>query len=66
MSKKLFCESCRKYLGEIRDAKLHKDIKYLCKSCNTQRESLELMYKDQEDTSYTDIFDIMFNNKGGL
>lgn len=31
------CKVCGKYLGEIRDAKLHKKIVYLCDGCDTKR-----------------------------
>lgn len=37
--KKIFCNKCNKYLGVIRDGKLHKDIVYLCKKCNEPNET---------------------------
>ena len=30
---KVYCYLCHLYLGEIRDAKLKKEISYLCKDC---------------------------------
>ena len=33
MSKIARCCVCDKLLGEIRDARLHKDIDYICKTC---------------------------------
>ena len=57
------CKKCKRYLGEIRDARLHKDIVYLCKKCNTQREALELNYSNTPHESPMDqLFDI-FNMK---
>ena len=54
---KVYCRGCSTYLGNI-EGSIHKDIVYLCKSCNTQREALELMYKDKpKDKSFNDIFD---------
>ena len=34
MSKTIKCSICGAYLGEIRDAKLAKEIAFLCKKCN--------------------------------
>lgn len=31
--KKLHCNNCHKYLGEIRDATLRKGIVYTCEDC---------------------------------
>jgi hypothetical protein len=35
--KVIFCGICKKYLGEIRDAKLRKGIAFLCAECETKR-----------------------------
>ena len=43
--KKIYCTECNSYLGIIRDAKLRKDIKFLCKNCETKRIALELQRK---------------------
>lgn len=37
--RKIFCTGCDKYLGEIRDAKLLKDIKFLCPKCDDRRKT---------------------------
>lgn len=34
LARKITCNNCQKYLGEIRDARLLKSIVYLCASCN--------------------------------
>lgn len=33
----IYCEKCKKYVGEIRDARLLKGIVFLCKDCNSKR-----------------------------
>ena len=33
MSKKISCTYCNKFLGQIRDAKLRKNIYHICKEC---------------------------------
>jgi len=37
--RKIFCTECDKYLGEIRDAKLLKGIKFLCPKCDYSRKA---------------------------
>ncbi len=32
-SRQIFCFNCRTYLGEIRDARLRKDINHACADC---------------------------------
>jgi len=34
--KEIRCCVCQKYLGVIRDAKLHKDIDFICKECKNK------------------------------
>lgn len=34
---KISCVECKKYLGEIRDVKLRKNIVHLCRDCNIKR-----------------------------
>ena len=36
-AKLIYCEDCRKYLGEIREATLRTGIIYLCAPCNKKR-----------------------------
>lgn len=52
--KKIYCAGCATYLGIIRDAKLRKDIKFLCKNCETKRISLEM----QRKTGASDMGDL--------
>lgn len=42
---RLFCERCRAYQGEIRDATLRKDLVFLCGACDTKRKAVELSAK---------------------
>jgi hypothetical protein len=43
--RKIYCAGCYKYLGIIRSASLRKDIKFLCKNCETKRVALEMQRK---------------------
>lgn len=64
MSIQVKCKKCSVFLGEIRDAKLHKDIIYLCKNCNTQREALELRYRNKDtEGSFGGMFGDIFGGK---
>lgn len=54
--RKIFCVKCNKYLGEIRDARLLKEIKFLCPKCDTKRMSSELYQKMNKQTSFGSIF----------
>ncbi|MEA1980838.1 MAG: hypothetical protein U9N54_07690 [candidate division Zixibacteria bacterium] len=36
-SKKIYCSACQLYLGEIKLAKLRKNISYLCEQCESDR-----------------------------
>jgi len=42
MSWYIRCKGCNKYLGEIRDATLRKEITYLCISCERKRLASDL------------------------
>ena len=33
MTRHLYCQDCRKYMGEIRDASLRKGLVVLCQAC---------------------------------
>lgn len=35
---KIHCMKCERYCGEIRDAKLIKGLKFMCKSCDSVRD----------------------------
>lgn len=56
MSRKIHCSRCKKYVGEIRDAKLIKDLSHTCKSCQQDLVALELAYKYQQDKKGEDLF----------
>lgn len=59
---KIVCKKCSRYLGEIRDATLHKQIVYLCDKCETQRVSLEMRYNSSSTSDYSKkAFDDLFN-----
>lgn len=63
MSKVINCHYCNKYLGEIRDAKLHKYIVYLCGECQDKLDSLSwLMMDKMMNNDKLDEFDWMKNN----
>lgn len=46
MSKEISCSGCDRYLGVIRDAKLMKDISFLCRECEIKRSALEMKRAD--------------------
>jgi len=60
MTKKIFCKGCPKYLGEIRDATLHRKIVFLCENCETKRLASDLAGKT-EPNPLRDLF-----GKGGI
>jgi predicted SprT family Zn-dependent metalloprotease len=39
---KIYCAKCRKYLGEIRDAKLRKGTAYLCAECERDLKKVDM------------------------
>ena len=45
MSKTIKCSLCGAYLGEIRDAKLAKEMAFLCKKCNSK-----ILHKENSNT----------------
>lgn len=55
---KIYCKSCMKYLGNI-EGSIHKEIVYLCKHCNIQREVLELRYKEKDTNSENYFKDLL-------
>ncbi len=60
MIKKIFCKGCPKYLGEIRDATLHKKIVFLCEKCETKRLASDLARKTELKNPFEDLL-----GKGG-
>jgi len=53
--RKIHCKPCGTHLGIIRDAKLHKDITYLCSKCETKRLASDWANKTKPNR-YGDIF----------
>jgi len=45
---KIYCVACNKYLGEIRDAKLRKGVKFLCVNCDTKRIASDMRPKQPD------------------
>jgi hypothetical protein len=45
--RKIYCadKDCQKYLGEIRDATLRKEIHHLCTKCETKRLALKMRFQ---------------------
>ena len=39
---KIYCSSCSKYLGEIRDATLRKNTHHLCDQCEIKRKAADM------------------------
>jgi len=50
----IYCTGCKRYLGIIRDAKLHKDIKYLCGVCEVKRIASDMANNIDDNTSRWD------------
>ena len=60
--RRIFCEGCKQYMGEIRDATLRKGIVYLCTRCETKRLASDLAQKNsrsQYDTGGSDALDFL-------
>jgi protein-arginine kinase activator protein McsA len=47
--KDIHCYKCSKYLGVIRDAKLHKDMYYICGSCARPKSKRSEEYNEVPD-----------------
>lgn len=45
MGREIRCTGCNKYLGNIIEAKLHKEIRFLCSQCNTKRIASDMSKK---------------------
>jgi len=57
--KEIRCCVCMKYLGVIRDAKLHKDIDFICKECKNKY----INTTDSEDEYFLDELVKILGNK---
>ena len=53
--REMFCTGCNKYVGEIRDAKLLKGVKFLCPKCETKRIASDLHRETSRNSSASDI-----------
>lgn len=53
---KIYCAGCNKYLGEIRDATLRKNIVHLCSNCETKRKASDLAERTRPKSPLEDIF----------
>ena len=62
-NRKIYCIACNRPLGEIRDAKLLKGIKYLCPDCNVKRVASDMMNKTNTTGSVPDFLTDMFRGK---
>lgn len=51
MGRQVRCEICGMLLGDIREAKLHKNIKYLCSDCLD-----EICPRDEINTEYNNTY----------
>lgn len=54
--RKIFCTGCNKYVGDIRDARLLKGIKFLCPECEIKRIASDLHKKTETYNPFKDIF----------
>ena len=57
--RKIYCAGCDTYLGIIRDAKLRKDVKFLCENCEIKRVALEMQRKTA-GSGMDEIFGALF------
>lgn len=55
--KKLYCKDCNKYLGEIREATLMKDIAFICPDCNVGLVDSILKKVTKKSEEFVKIFD---------
>jgi len=58
---KIYCGGCKKYLGEIRDGTLMKEISYLCPNCEIKRIASDLAKKTNYNPDISDLFNDIFN-----
>lgn len=59
MARKIFCSECKTYLGEIRDAKLKKDMAHLCAKCESARRLMKTAM-GTKDNPLKDLFGDLF------
>lgn len=61
--RKIYCNECDKYVGEIRDATLMKGIKYLCPSCCSSNLKEDNYSSSMPKSDFNSIFNDIFKNK---
>lgn len=59
-TKKIYCERCGQYQGEINKAKLRKGTAYLCEKCNTARKALEIKEQFSVKSPLDELFGGIF------
>ena len=57
----IYCNGCKRYLGEIRDGKLMKGISYLCSKCEIKRIASDMAKKNSYDPDISNFFNDIFN-----
>lgn len=58
----IICIECNCNMGIIRDAKLRKDILYICNNCHKQLHAIITMKKNSDKKSPTSDFGDIFND----
>lgn len=61
MARDIHCVDCGTYLGEIRDAKLKKNISHVCSICTDIRKRDRIT--GSRDSDFMSMFGDMFKNK---
>lgn len=61
MSRKIYCEQCDAYLGEVRDATLRKDALYICASCLIRLRPAPRKPDTSED--FGNVFEALFSGR---
>jgi glutaredoxin-related protein len=61
VARDIHCVDCGTYLGEIRDAKLKKNISHICSSCTNMRKHHKT--PDLQDTNFMSMFDEILKGK---
>jgi hypothetical protein len=61
MGRKIYCAGCSNYLGEIKDARLRKNISYLCSTCESARKLMEKAKNNRNTDSLREVLGDIFN-----
>lgn len=57
----IYCSGCKRYLGEIRDGTLMKEISYLCPKCEIKRIASDMAKKNSSNPDFGDLFNGIFS-----